>query len=329
MVPSYVVSEHKFFPIHFAFNSLDNIYTYEKHSGHNMQIMLSLTLAIVMIPVGFLAALVGIGGGTIIVPLLTLFFGLPIKEAVAISIVTVVAAGITGASRYLKQKITNIRLGLFLEMSTTLGAMLGAILALSLPSFVLFLLLATVLIYVGLNQIYRGKKEREMIKHRAYEKIHEDTIAKTLNLSGKYWDAAENAEIKYKVTNTLQGLFASITAGLASGMLGIGGGVLKVPIMNEVMKIPVKVAVATSKFMMCLTASAAALVYINEGRVNLHLASATVLGIMIGELIGTRVMNRVHADKIKMLLGLVLAYFGYLMLAKGVYQFSGVKLPGA
>ena len=165
----------------FAFNSLDNIYTYEKHSGHNMQIMLSLTLAIVMIPVGFLAALVGIGGGTIIVPLLTLFFGLPIKEAVAISIVTVVAAGITGASRYLKQKITNIRLGLFLEMSTTLGAMLGAILALSMPSFVLFLLLATVLIYVGLNQIYRGKKEREMIEHRAYEKIHEDTIKSSNN----------------------------------------------------------------------------------------------------------------------------------------------------
>ncbi|HEC96521.1 MAG TPA: sulfite exporter TauE/SafE family protein [Euryarchaeota archaeon] len=293
-----------------------------------MQIALSFALAIVMIPVGFLAALVGIGGGTIIVPLLTLFFGLPIKEAVAISIVTVVAAGITGASRYLKQKITNIRLGLFLELSTTLGAMLGAVLALSLPSFILFFLLAVVLLYIGLNQLLRGKKEREMIMHQAYEEISEDIIARKLNLSGKYWDAAENSEIKYKVTNTLQGLLASIIAGLASGMLGIGGGVLKVPIMNDVMKIPVKVAVATSKFMMCLTASAAALVYINEGRVNLHLASATILGIMLGEFIGTRVMNRVHADKIKMLLGLVLTYLGYLMLARGVYQVSGLKLPG-
>lgn len=294
-----------------------------------MQNALSFTLAIVMVPVGFLAALVGIGGGTIIVPLLTLFLGLPIKEAVAVSIVTVVAAGITGASRYLKQRITNIRLGLFLEMSTALGAMAGAILALSLPSFVLFLLLAAVLIYVGLNQICRGKKEREMIEHKAYEEIREDAIARVLNLSGKYWDAAEKAEIKYKVTNTLQGLLASITAGLASGMLGIGGGVLNVPIMNEVMKIPIKVAVATTKFMMSLTASVAALIYINEGRVNPHLASATILGIMLGELVGTRVMNRVHADKIKMLLGIVLTYFGYLMLARGVYQVSGVKLPGA
>jgi len=291
-------------------------------------VVVLLGIILVMIPVGFLAALVGIGGGVVVVPLLTVLFGVPIKEAVAVGIVTVVATGITSASRYLEQGLTNIRLGLFLNVTTTLGAIVGALTAVSFPSSALYLALSAVLFYVGCDQILTSKAEAERIKSEGFKSVREDSLASTLGLSNAYYDLAVNKEVVYKVTKSHLGLMASFMAGFFSGMLGIGGGVLKVPIMNQIMNVPLKAAVATSKFMIGITASTAALVYLRMGKVNTVLATATVLGISSGAFMGTKVMNRVGTEKLKAIFGSVLLVFGYLMLAKGVYQVMGVKLPG-
>lgn len=287
-----------------------------------------IVMMLTLLPVGFLAALVGIGGGTIVVPLLTLVFHVDIKEAIATSSVTVVATGVTSASRYLKQGLTNVRLGIFLNASTVLGAIMGALFTLRAPPSVLYFAISILLLYVGFNQITTSRREVEKIESGGFARVSLDRLALLLGLSGSYYDKASRREVEYAVAKTSVGLLASIVAGFMSGMLGIGGGVLKVPIMNLIMNVPMKVAVATSKFMIGMTAATAACIYMEAGRVNPVLAAPIVLGITTGALLGTKVMNRVRADRLKVIFGAVLMYFGYLMLARALYTTLGVRLPG-
>ncbi|RLF00323.1 MAG: sulfite exporter TauE/SafE family protein [Thermoprotei archaeon] len=294
----------------------------------DMEALILLEILLAIIPVGFIAALMGIGGGVLIIPILTAFFHIGIKEAIAVSIVTVVATSITGGSRYLKQGIANVRLGVFLELSTALGAIVGAFATILAPPYVLYLILSVLLFYLSFVQITTSKVEAEKIKHKGFARVEEDGVARALQLSGKYYDTAEGKDVVYRVTGTFKGLVASLVAGICSGMLGIGGGVLKVPVMNQLMNIPMKVAIATSKFMISITASTGAIIYILLGFVNFELMAPTALGVIIGALLGTMVMNRVKAEKLKILFGLLLIYFAYLMLAKGLYAILGVRLPG-
>jgi uncharacterized membrane protein YfcA len=274
-------------------------------------------MLIVGIIAGFFGALLGIGGGVIIIPCLTMFFNFGIKEAIAVSIVSVVATSIAGASRYVEQRITNVRLGMFLETATTAGAVSGAFLAVKAPSSLLYILMGILLIYLSVSQLLTRKKEEEKLRNDLFI-TKEDEISRKLGLSNKYPDIAEGKEVNYTVIRTKSGLIASYLAGLISAMLGVGGGIIKVPVMNQLMNVPMKAAVATSKFMIGVTASTGALLYLAYGLVNTEAVAPVAMGVMIGATAGTSVMNKMKAGFIKLIFGLILLYFAYNMIIKGV-----------
>jgi uncharacterized membrane protein YfcA len=274
-------------------------------------------MLIVGIIAGFFGALLGIGGGVIIIPCLTMFFNFGIKEAIAVSIVSVVATSIAGASRYVEQRITNVRLGMFLETATTAGAVSGAFLAVKAPSSFLYILMGILLIYLSVSQLLTRKKEEEKLRNDLFI-AKEDEISRKLGLSNRYPDIAEGKEVNYTVIRTKSGLIASYLAGLISAMLGVGGGIIKVPVMNQLMNVPMKAAVATSKFMIGVTASTGALLYLAYGLVNTEAVAPVAMGVMIGATAGTSVMNKMKAGFIKLIFGLILLYFAYNMIIKGV-----------
>ncbi len=289
--------------------------------------ILLIGVMLALIPVGFLAALVGIGGGVVVVPLLTLVFGYDVKQAAAIGVVTVVASGITSASRYLKQGLTNLRLAFFLSLSSSTGAIIGAFASLWAPPVALYIALSCVLAYVGVDQVLTRRVEAKRIASGSFAHAPRDALASALSLSGSYFDEATGKLVEYKVSRSLQGLSASVMAGIVSGLLGIGGGVLNVPIMNNIMNVPMKVAVATSKLKVMITACTAALVYILTGRVDPILVAPTVLGVSLGAFMGTKVMNKVRTESLKALFGVLLIVFSYLLLARGL-AIVGITLPG-
>jgi uncharacterized membrane protein YfcA len=274
-------------------------------------------MLIVGIIAGFFGALLGIGGGVIIIPCLTMFFNFGIKEAIAVSIVSVVATSIAGASRYVEQRITNVRLGMFLETATTAGAVSGAFLAVKAPSSFLYILMGILLIYLSVSQLLTRKKEEEKLRNDLFI-TKEDEISRKLGLSNRYPDIAEGKEVNYTVIRTKSGLIASYLAGLISALLGVGGGIIKVPVMNQLMNVPMKAAVATSKFMIGVTASTGALLYLAYGLVNTEAVAPVAMGVMIGATAGTSVMNKMKAGFIKLIFGLILLYFAYNMIIKGV-----------
>lgn len=293
-----------------------------------IDLLTALSMLVFAVGAGFLGALFGIGGGTIIVPVLVAFFHVGIKEAIAAGIVAVVATSTAGGSRYVEQEITNVRLAMFLEVSTTAGALTGALLTLIAPTPALFFVLFALLLLLSVLQIAKRRTEAERLERGDFASVEDDSVAKVLRLSAAYYDIAEGREVRYKVRGSGKGFTASYLAGVASGLLGIGGGVLKVPVMNELMNVPIKAAVATSKFMIGVTASTAALLYFVSGLVDPVLVAPLVVGVMVGATIGTIVMNRIRPTKLKALFGLLLLYFAYLMLARGVRIVFGVALPG-
>src|SRR2546427_4068603 len=235
---------------------------------------------------GSVGALFGIGGGVIIVPFLTTLLGLPIHEAIAVSIVAVVATSNAGGSGYVEQKITNIRLAMFLEMSTTIGALIGGVIALLLNSWILFFFFGALLLYVAFTTFRSRKRDTTQLSGE------QDRVASYLGLGGSYYDAAEKRDVEYKVTGTSKGSLISAFAGVTSGLLGIGGGVIKVGAMNSFMRVPLKAAVATSKFELGVTAATSALLYFVSGVVNLYLVAPVALGTTLGATFGSRIMNK-------------------------------------
>ena len=277
---------------------------------------------------GFIGALMGLGGGVVMVPTLTAVLGVDVKEAVATSSLCVIATSIAGAARYVKQGITNIKLALFLNTTTVAGAVTGALLAVIAPRTLLYLALSAVLAYLSASQVITGKREEEKIERGEFAGPEEDKLAKLLGLSDSYYDAASKVEVQYRVRRTPLGLAVSYLAGMASGLLGIGGGVLKVPIMNQLMNVPIKASIGTSKFMIGVTASASATVYFMRGLVNTLLAAPLALGVILGATLGAQIMNRIRVKHLKTLFGGILVYFSYAMLAKFIYLTVGVALPG-
>ncbi len=265
---------------------------------------------------GCLGALVGLGGGVIIVPVLTLLFKLPIHEAVATSLIAVMGTSISGASSYLKQGLTSVRIGMFLETATTLGALIGALIALRIPAYILYIFFSILAFYTSITQVASLKKKARR-KQRANIKEIPKT-SKILGLVGEYFDEAEKRSIKYVAIRPWLGWLISFIAGLGSGMLGVGGGFIKVSAMNVFMNMPIKASVATSKFMIAITASTAATVYLLKGLVNLKIAPIIALGTALGAKIGAHIMNKIKSKIIKILFSAVTFYIGYSMLRKGL-----------
>jgi uncharacterized membrane protein YfcA len=248
---------------------------------------------------GILGSIVGIGGGVVIIPILTIFFGVNIHFAIGASIISVIATSSGAAATYVKDKMTNLRIGMFLELATTTGAILGAAVAVYLNSMVLEIVFGSILL-VSLIPLVR--KIGEDIPPKQELK----GIAKTLSLSGEY-NERDGSTIQYNATNPKAGLSGMFAAGLISGLLGIGSGTFKVISMDVAMKLPMKVSTTTSNFMIGVTAAASAGIYYVRGDIDPFIAAPVALGILVGSFLGTRLLLRAKNTAVRKIFAIVLA----------------------
>ncbi len=269
-----------------------------------------LIIFLVSIVAGFVGALFGLGGGVLIIPFLTLVEGVPVPLAVGASIVSVVATSSASAATYVQDHLTNLRLGMFLEIGTVAGAITGAFVSVFLPASALFILFGIILLYATMV----------MIRARGIDfpaNVRPDKTSRILALGSQYEDHSLNRVVKYEVTRTPLTVFIGYFAGIVSGLLGVGGGVINVPTMNLVSKVPVKVASATSNFMIGVTAAASASVYLLRGDVHPLLAAPLIIGVAGGALLGTRVLKVTPPTRVKVAFGILLAAISLLMILKG------------
>jgi uncharacterized membrane protein YfcA len=267
---------------------------------------------------GFFGALLGVGGGIFIVPVMVLMFHLPMKIAVAASLVSVIATSNAGGSSYVDQHITNLRLGMFLEVATTIGALSGSVLALYLKDWLMLLIFAIMLAYMGYAAFATRNVDDERIAAGDFARAKQDRLSAYLNLHGSYHDEAANRVVNYVVTGAPTGMGVAYLAGVASGLLGVGGGVLKVSAMNAYMNVPMKVAVGTSKLMIGVTAAVGSILFFMAGLIHFYVVAPVALGTTLGATVGTFVMNRLHSASLKWLFAVLIAYLAYGMLAKAV-----------
>lgn len=238
---------------------------------------------------GILGSLLGLGGGVIMVPVLTLFLGVPPLLAIGTSIVSVIATSSGAASRYVKDHITNLRIGMFLEIATTIGAITGAVstLALERAGFE-----AAIYVIFGIVLIASTLPLLRKIGEEVPTGVQPDRISQRLELNGEYYDKALGRTIKYQSTRSPLALGVMYLAGLISGLLGIGSGALKVVALDVGMKLPMKVSSTTSNFMIGVTAAASTGIFYLGGYINPFIAAPVVLGVVCGSLIGTDILAR-------------------------------------
>ncbi len=276
---------------------------------------------------GFFGALLGVGGGIFIVPAMVLGFHLPMKVAVAASIVSVIATSNAGGSSYVDQRITNLKLAMFLEIFTTLGALSGSVLALFLHEGIIALLFAALLAYMSYAAFSTRNLDGIRIAKGEFASAHPDRLTGWLDLRGSYHDLAANQNVAYVVNGSLVGAAISYLAGIASGLLGVGGGVLKVSAMNRYMNIPMKVAVGTSKLMIGVTAAVGSILFFMAGLIHFVVVGPVAIGTTVGATIGTTVMNRLHTVSLKWLFAILMVYLAYGMLARGLATQFHIHLP--
>lgn len=279
--------------------------------------LLSLAIFLTTFSAGFLGAMFGIGGGAIIVPILSTIIGVPIKEVVAASLVCVIATSVASSRNYISRKLVNLRLALFLETSAAVGAILGAFLAAIASPGILHIVLGSTLIAIAGLQLKGARAEDSVVSLSATQRI-EDFLAKTLKLSSDYYDPNLCKTIKYRVANSHWGLVTALLAGMLSSTVGIGGGAIKVPIMNMIMGAPIKVSIATSAFMIGLTSSIGVIAYLSFGLLNFEILPLMVVGTMLGSTLGSRVMGRVRGSRLLLAFAILLIYLAYTSLSKGI-----------
>jgi uncharacterized protein len=274
--------------------------------------MTTLTLVILLwvgsLLAGLLGALTGLGGGVVVVPLLVVGFGVDIRYAMGASLISVIATSSGAAAAYVKEGFSNIRIGMFLEMATTAGAVCGAFLAVRLPTGAIAVIFGCVLL-VSASLSFRKGAEPASTEQP-------DAIALRLRLDGSYPSLA--GPRSYHVRHVPAGFGMMFGAGTLSGLLGIGSGAFKVIAMDQVMKIPFKVSTTTSNFMIGVTAAASAGVYLRRGFIDPGLAMPVVLGVLIGSLVGTRVLMRTRTAWLRVIFGFVILALGIEMIYGGV-----------
>jgi uncharacterized membrane protein YfcA len=276
---------------------------------------------------GFFGALLGVGGGIFIVPALVLMFQLPVKIAVAASLVSVIATSNAGGSSYVEQHITNLRLGMFLEVFTTIGALSGSVLALYLREWVMLLLFAALLLYMSWTAYVTRHRDDQRIASGGYGSARPDGWSRRLELSGRYHDQALDRPVEYVVNGSGIGVAVSYLAGVASGLLGVGGGVLKVSAMNRYMNVPMKAAVGTSKMMIGVTAAVGSILFYLAGLIHFFIVAPVALGTTAGATMGTLVMNRLRSVVLKRIFAVLMLYLAYGMLVKALALRFHIVLP--
>jgi len=284
-------------------------------------IIFTLVCFAVSVVAGLFGSLLGLGGGTIVLPVLTLFLHVDIRYAIGASVVSVIATSSGAAAAYVKEHMTNLRVAMWLEIGTTAGALTGAYLAGVVNDRVLFVVFGVVLMYSAVRMLGRKKEHVNIPGTR-------DSWADKLNLHDRYFDQAERREVVYRVRHARLGLALMYVAGVVSGLLGIGSGALKVPAMDLAMGLPIKVSTATSNFMIGVTAAASAGVYFSRGDINPFIAGPVMLGVLAGATIGSRLLGRMEGRVIRWVFVVVLVGIAGRMLWQGIAGGAGAGAAG-
>lgn len=235
---------------------------------------------------GFLGSLAGLGGGIIVVPALTLLFGIDIRYAIGASIVSVIATSSGAGAAYVRQRLANLRLAMLLEVGTATGAITGALVSGMVHERFLFLTFGIVLAVTAVAMLRRPTGPSAPVPP--------DRFADRLRLHDSFYDQAVGQQRSYRVARTSVGIPLMYVAGVVSGLLGIGSGALNVPAMDLAMRLPIKVSTATSNFLMGVTAAASAGVYFARGDIDPFIAAPVALGVTAGSLVGSHVMAKTH-----------------------------------
>src|SRR5438309_10151476 len=276
-----------------------------------------LLLAVAAFLAGLAGSYRGIGGAIFLFPSMTLALGIDIKVAIATSLIGVIATSSGAASVYVRDHLTNLRLAMFLEVATTFGAIAGAVVGILVPNIYLFLTFGVVVLYAAASMV----RVAETAKDRAYRGGEEERhLVKRLNLSSVNFDQEDHGVYRYRGDRPGAGFGASAAAGVFSGLLGVGGGFIKVPAMNILMRVPMKAAVATSNFMIGVTAAASAFIYYSQGLVDPGLAAMVISGVFSGTNLGTRLLEHSKASNVRFAFAVFLAAMGLAMLLS--------RLPG-
>lgn len=259
---------------------------------------------------GLIGSLTGLGGGVIIIPLLTLGFGVDMRYAIGAALVTSIATSSGAAAAYIKEGITNVRIGMFLEIATTTGAVIGAVVAMYLDKVYIAIIFGCVLLFSAIRSI--AKKE-DNVDYSAPG----DKLGDKLKLNGSYPTADGKIE-KYNVHNVVGGYSLMTLAGILSGLLGIGSGALKVLAMDTAMKIPFKVSTTTSNFMVGVTAAASAVIYLQRGYIDPGLAMPIVVGVLVGAFFGSKILPKTNVKKLRLLFSIVISFLAISMIYNGL-----------
>ena len=257
---------------------------------------------------GLLGALTGLGGGVVIVPALVLLFKVDIRYAIGASLVSVIATSSGAAVAYVREGLSNIRIGMFLEVATTAGALLGAYLTAKLSSHWIAIVFGIVLLYSAYASFTKEPESLTAFKP--------NTFATKLKLSGSY--VGSIVQERYYAQNVPLGFGIMFGAGTLSGLLGIGSGAVKVLAMDHAMKLPFKVSTTTSNFMIGVTAAASAGIYLFRGYIDPGIALPVMLGVLVGSLVGARILVRSRVTSLKVLFSLVIVALGVEMIYSGL-----------
>jgi uncharacterized membrane protein YfcA len=281
-------------------------------------------LGIVSALAAMLGSMLGLGGGVFMVPIFTLFFGIDQKFAIGASAIAVVANSVVGSTVHLSGRMTNIRLAMLLQVTTAIGATIGALFSVGADPSIVNAIFGALLLYVALSMIQNARSTSRRAKSAADTPPRApDSRALALHLDATFEDAATHRTVHYVPRHVQAGAGLSGLAGLLSGMLGIGGGVVQVPLMNLLMGIPVKAAAGTSSFMVGLSAVATSSVYYAAGQVNPQVVVPAILGIFVGSQVGPRLTRRLPTDRLVLVFVIILLYLGGSLILEAI----GVELP--
>jgi len=257
---------------------------------------------------GFLGALTGLGGGVVVVPMLVLLLRVDIRYAIGASLVSVIATSSGAAAAYVREGYSNIRIGMFLEIATTIGAAVGALIAAKVSGGAIGFVFGLVLLY---SAVLSRRDASQQVMDRP-----PDALASKLRMNSEYPSAMGSKH--YNVYQVPGGFGLMFGAGMLSGLLGIGSGAVKVLAMDQVMKIPFKVSTTTSNFMIGVTAAASAGIYLSRGYIDPRVAMPVMLGVLAGSLVGAKVLVRAKVRALRLVFAVVIAVLGIEMLYNAI-----------
>ncbi len=274
---------------------------------------------------GIIGSVTGLGGGSVLVPILTLFYGVPIIFATGASLISTIATSAGSAGTYTKKKIANVKIGVGLEVATTLGAIVGSLTVTVVYKYslewVLYLLFGIVILTSIVPTVNRGKYEGTKV-------VKPDFTSRIFQLQGKYYDQNQKKSVEYIGIRWWLGEIIMFFAGMLSGLLGIGSGALKVLGMDWAMNLPMKVTTTTSNFMIGITAATSSSIYWYNGFIQFYLAAATAIGVLIGAIIGSKILLKISNKDVRWVFFAILSYLGVEMALEGLRKGTFISLSG-